>query len=193
MRHTRLAVYILLFILGLHTIPLQAKNTTLNLPAIYTSYMVIQQHKPFLLHGTANAGCKVTAQLGEEQQDAIASENGYWQVTFRPLEATHIPHPHRPPCRRSMALLRPIQHGFNATPGQARQGTHDRSFHKEPSPLRYASPRIYRCRSVGQHLPCSSQPSRLFRTHPMATHYRAYCRTVLRHRLLLWCHAMRLT
>lgn len=91
MRHTRLAAYTLLFILGLYTIPFQAKNASLNLPAIYTSYMVIQQHKPFLLHGTANAGCKVTAQLGEEQQDAIVSENGYWQVTFKPLEATHIP------------------------------------------------------------------------------------------------------
>ena len=57
----------------------------LSLPAIYTSHMVIQRHKPFLLRGTANAGSKITARLGKEKQRTTAAEDGHWEVSFKPL------------------------------------------------------------------------------------------------------------
>ena len=63
----------------------------LSLPEIYTSHMVIQQDKPFLLKGKANAGVKVTAQLGKEKQRAIAAEDGTWQISFAPRKASHTP------------------------------------------------------------------------------------------------------
>ena len=63
----------------------------LSLPAIYTSHMVIQRHKPFLLRGTANAGSKITARLGKEKQRTTAAEDGHWEVSFKPLEASYEP------------------------------------------------------------------------------------------------------
>ena len=63
----------------------------LGLPAIYTSHMVIQRDKPFLLRGKANAGEKVTAQLGRDKQRTTVAEDGTWQLSFKPLKATHKP------------------------------------------------------------------------------------------------------
>ena len=63
----------------------------LSLPAIYTDHMVIQRDKPFLLRGKANAGQKITAQLGREKLRTTAAEDGTWQVSFRPLKATSTP------------------------------------------------------------------------------------------------------
>ena len=63
----------------------------LSLPAIYTSHMVIQRHKPFLLRGTANAGSKITARLGKEKQRTTAADDGHWEVSFKPLEASYEP------------------------------------------------------------------------------------------------------
>ena len=63
----------------------------LSIPAIYTDHMVIQREKPFLLCGKANAGCKITAQLGRDKQRTTVAEDGTWQLTFKPLQASHKP------------------------------------------------------------------------------------------------------
>ena len=63
----------------------------LQLPAIYTSHMVIQRDKPFLLHGTADAGCKVTATLGKEKLRTTAAPDGSWALTFKARKATREP------------------------------------------------------------------------------------------------------
>lgn len=63
----------------------------LSLPAIYTSHMVIQRDKPFVVRGKANAGSKITAQLGKEKQRTKAAEDGTWQVAFKPRKADDMP------------------------------------------------------------------------------------------------------
>ena len=63
----------------------------LSLPSIYTSRMVIQRDKPFLLQGKANAGSKITAQFDREKQRTTTSEDGTWQLTFKARKATHTP------------------------------------------------------------------------------------------------------
>ena len=63
----------------------------LKLPAIYTSQMVIQRNKPFVLHGTANAGSKITAQLGKEKGHTTTAPDGTWTITFKAREATSKP------------------------------------------------------------------------------------------------------
>ena len=63
----------------------------LSLPAIYTDHMVIQRDKPFVLRGTANAGQKITAQLGKEKKRTTAAPNGTWEITFKARKATDEP------------------------------------------------------------------------------------------------------
>lgn len=63
----------------------------LSLPAIYTDHMVIQRDKPFFLHGKANAGSKITAQLDKEKLRTTTAEDGTWQLSFKPLKANHKP------------------------------------------------------------------------------------------------------
>ena len=63
----------------------------LSLPAIYTDHMVIQRDKPFYLHGRANAGRKITAILGKEKLRATVAADGTWELTFKPLQASHKP------------------------------------------------------------------------------------------------------
>lgn len=54
----------------------------LSLPAIYTSGMVIQRDKPFLLHGKADSGQAVVARLGKSKRKTVASADGKWSVCF---------------------------------------------------------------------------------------------------------------
>ena len=63
----------------------------LQLPAIYSSHMVIQRNKPFSLRGTANAGRKITAQLGKEKQHTTAAADGSWEITFKARKSTSAP------------------------------------------------------------------------------------------------------
>ena len=63
----------------------------LSLPAIYSSHMVIQRDKPFALHGKANVGSKITAQLGKETLCTKAAEDGTWEVLFKPLKVDGQP------------------------------------------------------------------------------------------------------
>lgn len=63
----------------------------LSIPAIYSSHMIIQRDKPFLLQGKANAGKKVYAKLGKERLEATVAEDGTWKLSFKPLEASKKP------------------------------------------------------------------------------------------------------
>ena len=63
----------------------------LQLPAIYSSHMVIQRDKPFVLRGTADAGRKVTATLGKEKQRVTTADDGTWALTFKARKASHEP------------------------------------------------------------------------------------------------------
>ena len=63
----------------------------LKLPAIYSDHMVIQRDKPFTLRGTANAGRKITAQLGGEKQRTTTAPDGSWEITFKARKATSEP------------------------------------------------------------------------------------------------------
>lgn len=63
----------------------------LSLPAIYTNHMVIQRDKPFLLHGKANAGQKITAKLGKDKQRTTVTEDGTWQLSFKALKGSNTP------------------------------------------------------------------------------------------------------
>ena len=63
----------------------------LRIPAIYSSNMVIQRDKPFILRGTANAGRKITATLGKEKQRATTGADGSWEITFKARKATSEP------------------------------------------------------------------------------------------------------
>lgn len=67
------------------------EDAGLQLSAIYTDHMVIQRHKPFILKGTANAGCKITARLEKERRRTTTAEDGTWQLTFKSREATRTP------------------------------------------------------------------------------------------------------
>ncbi len=59
----------------------------LSLPAIYGDNMIIQRDKPFVLKGTSNAGCKVTARLGKEKKTTKALADGSWQIEFPALSS----------------------------------------------------------------------------------------------------------
>ena len=59
----------------------------LSLPAIYSSNMIIQQGKPFIVKGTANSGDKITVKLGKKRIITTANEQGQWEATFAPLMA----------------------------------------------------------------------------------------------------------
>lgn len=59
----------------------------LSLPAIYSSNMVVQRGVPFIVEGTANAGCKVVVKLGKQKRVTNAFDNGTWRVSFDPMQA----------------------------------------------------------------------------------------------------------
>ena len=59
----------------------------LSLPAIYSDNMVIQQGKPFVVSGTANAGKEVSVRFGKQRIIKTAAEDGSWKVMFTPMVA----------------------------------------------------------------------------------------------------------
>ena len=59
----------------------------LSLPAIYSDNMVIQQNKPFVVAGTADAGKEVVARFGKQKRVTTAAEDGSWKVMFTPMMA----------------------------------------------------------------------------------------------------------
>ncbi|MBP3409279.1 MAG: sialate O-acetylesterase [Bacteroidaceae bacterium] len=59
----------------------------LSLPAIYSDNMVVQQNKPFVVAGTADAGKEVVARFGKQKRVTTAAEDGSWKVMFTPMAA----------------------------------------------------------------------------------------------------------
>lgn len=59
----------------------------LQMPPLYTDNMVLQRDCPLTLRGKADAGQKVTVEVAGEKGTAIASSDGKWAVTLRPLKA----------------------------------------------------------------------------------------------------------
>ena len=57
----------------------------LQLPCIYTDNMVLQRDTPLDIHGTANAGEKVTVSIAGQKLVAVANNRGEWSVRLRPL------------------------------------------------------------------------------------------------------------
>lgn len=63
----------------------------LSLPDVYADRMVLQRYKPLQITGTANAGDKVTVNLGTNTRSAITDTRGKWQVVLPPMkEATGL-------------------------------------------------------------------------------------------------------
>ena len=59
----------------------------LSLPAIYSDNMVVQQNRPFVVAGTADAGKEVVARFGKQMRVTTAAEDGSWRVMFTPMMA----------------------------------------------------------------------------------------------------------
>ncbi len=57
----------------------------LSLPKIYGDNMVLQRDKPFVVHGFANAGDKISVCFNKKTIVTETDENGKWQVTFDTL------------------------------------------------------------------------------------------------------------
>jgi|GEM_PF-61523 len=57
----------------------------LQLPACYTSGMVLPRNRSFELKGKANAGEKVEVELAGQKHTATANNRGEWSVEIRPL------------------------------------------------------------------------------------------------------------
>lgn len=63
----------------------------LKMPEFYTNHMVLQRDRPIKISGIANAGEKVTVNIGKQQQTVISADNGKWSVLLNPLK-TGIPY-----------------------------------------------------------------------------------------------------
>lgn len=59
----------------------------LKVSSLYTDYMVLQRHTALRLHGTANAGTKVTVRIAGQKKTAVTDYCGKWQVLLDPLKA----------------------------------------------------------------------------------------------------------
>ncbi len=55
----------------------------LKLPATYGSGMVMQRNQDFDIHGTANAGERVTVEFLGEKRTATAAPNGQWSIAYK--------------------------------------------------------------------------------------------------------------
>lgn len=59
----------------------------LQMPALYSDNMVLQQGKPLRIAGTANAGEKVTVGIAGQKVEAVTSPDGKWSVVLPPMKA----------------------------------------------------------------------------------------------------------
>lgn len=59
----------------------------LKLSPLYTDNMVLQRDTPLQIHGTADAGEKVTVSIGRQQWTTHAGTDGKWSVRLLPLKA----------------------------------------------------------------------------------------------------------
>ena len=59
----------------------------LQLPKIFTDNMILQRDQPLVIHGVANAGSKVTVEIGGQKKRALTNNQGKWEVILDPLKA----------------------------------------------------------------------------------------------------------
>lgn len=59
----------------------------LRMSPLYTDDMMLQYGQPLNIHGTANAGEKVTVTIGKQKQTATTTQDGKWSVMLEPLQA----------------------------------------------------------------------------------------------------------
>ena len=62
-----------------------------SLPNIFGDHMVIQQQKPVVIWGWADAGEKVDVQLGSQSESVKADSGGNWKVSLNVMEASSRP------------------------------------------------------------------------------------------------------
>jgi len=65
----------------------QLANAEVRLPKVFSSHMVLQQQKPIVIWGWAEANETVTVRLGDATQQATANEHGEWKVTLPAMVA----------------------------------------------------------------------------------------------------------
>lgn len=59
----------------------------LQMPEIYSDHMVLQQGTELKIKGKADAGEKVTIQLGKQKKNSTTNESGCWEVVLNDLKA----------------------------------------------------------------------------------------------------------
>ena len=59
----------------------------LQMSQLYTDYMVLQRDMPLDIHGTANAGEKITVSISNQKATATANNQGKWSVVLKPMNA----------------------------------------------------------------------------------------------------------
>lgn len=59
----------------------------LQMPGIYSDNMVLQRNCPLDIHGTANAGEKVTVSFAGQKQRVQTAPDGKWSVRLQPMQA----------------------------------------------------------------------------------------------------------
>lgn len=59
----------------------------LQMPAIYSDNMLLQQKKPLRIAGRANAGESVSVKIAGQEKRTKTADNGKWEVTLDPLQA----------------------------------------------------------------------------------------------------------
>lgn len=59
----------------------------LQMSQLYTDYMVLQRDMPLDMHGTANAGEKITVSISNQKATATANNQGKWSVVLKPMNA----------------------------------------------------------------------------------------------------------
>jgi sialate O-acetylesterase len=67
--------------------PDMAAPSQLQLPAIISDHMVVQQNKPLAVYGTDFAGQRVTVQFGDQSDATTADPSGRWKVMVKPPPA----------------------------------------------------------------------------------------------------------
>ena len=62
-------------------------HADIRLPNVFTSHMVVQQDKPFVIWGWAAPNENVTVQIADGKRETTANEKGEWKVTLPAMKA----------------------------------------------------------------------------------------------------------
>lgn len=68
-----------------------SNSEELRVAKVFGSNMVLQQNEPINIWGEAKPGTKILAQLGDEQREIKADQQGNWLLTFSPRKASFKP------------------------------------------------------------------------------------------------------